>query len=71
MMTKGSKCRWGNWIGYIIFPFSIALCDDPLKHLRRAKSTIDRKKNSLEAVLTFVVGKILLNTLGVQVNLYT
>ncbi|KAG7627848.1 putative transferase [Arabidopsis thaliana] len=66
MMTKGSKCRWGNWIGYIIFPFSIALCDDPLKHLRRAKSTIDRKKNSLEAVLTFVVGKILLNTLGVQ-----
>ncbi|CAD5325282.1 unnamed protein product [Arabidopsis thaliana] len=66
MMAKGSKCRWGNWIGYIIFPFSIALCDDPLEHLRRAKSTIDRKKNSLEAVLTFVVGKILLNTLGVQ-----
>ncbi|XP_019099697.1 PREDICTED: O-acyltransferase WSD1-like [Camelina sativa] len=66
MMATGSKCRWGNWIGYIIFPFSIALCDDPLEHLRRAKSIIDRKKNSLEAVLTFVVGKILLKLLGVQ-----
>lgn len=69
MMAKGSKCRWGNWIGYIVFPFSITLCDDPLEHLRRAKSIIDRKKNSLEAVLTFAVGKILLKVFGVQVSL--
>ncbi|XP_023639179.1 O-acyltransferase WSD1 [Capsella rubella] len=66
MMTKGSKCRWGNWIGYIVFPFSIASCKDPLEHLRRAKSIIDRKKNSLEAVFTFALGKLLLKTFGVQ-----
>ncbi|KAG7565002.1 O-acyltransferase WSD1 C-terminal [Arabidopsis suecica] len=69
MMAKGSKCRWGNWIGYIVFPFSIGLRDDPLEHLRRAKMIIDRKKNSLEAALTFVAGKIILKTFGVEVSL--
>ncbi|CAL9247069.1 unnamed protein product [Arabidopsis halleri] len=67
MMAKGSKCRWGNWIGYIVFPFSIGLRDDPLEHLQRAKRIIDRKKNSLEAALTFVAGKIILKTFGVEV----
>ncbi|CAD5325283.1 unnamed protein product [Arabidopsis thaliana] len=67
MMAKGSTCRWGNWIGYIVFPFSIGLRDDPLQHLRRAKRIIDRKKNSLEAALTFVAGKFILKTFGVQV----
>ncbi|XP_024013738.1 O-acyltransferase WSD1 [Eutrema salsugineum] len=66
MMTKGSKCRWGNWIGYIVFPVSIALHNDPLDHIRRAKSIIDRKKNSLEAALTFIVGKMIIKSLGVQ-----
>jgi hypothetical protein len=68
MMAKGSTCRWGNWIGYIVFPFSIGLRDDPLQHLRRAKRIIDRKKNSLEAALTFVAGKFILKTFGVQVS---
>ncbi|KAL0729909.1 hypothetical protein Bca4012_026002 [Brassica carinata] len=66
IMAKGSKCTWGNWIGYIIFPFSIAFCDDPLEHLRRAKSIIDRKKNSFEALLTFIVGNFVLKSFGVQ-----
>ncbi|XP_010426427.1 PREDICTED: O-acyltransferase WSD1-like [Camelina sativa] len=66
MMAKGSKCRWGNWIGYIFFPFSIALCDDPLEHLVGVKSIIDQKKNSFEAVLTFAVGNLLIKLLGVQ-----
>lgn len=68
IMAKGSKCTWGNWIGYIIFPFSIAFCDDPLEHLRRAKSIIDRKKNSFEALLTFIVGNFIVKSFGVQVN---
>ena len=67
-MAKGSKCTWGNWIGYIIFPFSISLCDDPLEHLRRAKFIIDRKKNSFEALLTFIVGNFILKSFGVQVH---
>nr|VDD50659.1 unnamed protein product [Brassica oleracea] len=66
IMAKGSKCTWGNWIGYIIFPFSISLCDDPLEHLRRAKFIIDRKKNSFEALLTFIVGNFILKSFGVQ-----
>ncbi|KAF8097712.1 hypothetical protein N665_0283s0016 [Sinapis alba] len=66
IMAKGSKCTWGNWIGYIIFPFSIAFCDDPLEHLRRAKSIIDRKKNSFEALLTFIVGNFIIKSFGVQ-----
>ncbi|KAG2326850.1 hypothetical protein Bca52824_009578 [Brassica carinata] len=65
MMAKGSKCKWGNWIGYMLFPFSLALHDDPLEHLRRVKSIINRKKNSLEALLTFTSTKILIKLLGV------
>ncbi|CAH2064724.1 unnamed protein product [Thlaspi arvense] len=68
MMAKGSKCRWGNWIGYIVFPFSISLRDDPLEHLRRAKKTIDRKKNSMEAALTFIVSKFVMRLFGVKVT---
>ncbi|CAN7100633.1 unnamed protein product [Brassica rapa subsp. narinosa] len=65
MMAKGSKCKWGNWIGYMLFPLSLALHDDPLEHLRRVKSIIQRKKNSLEALLTFTSTKILIKMLGV------
>ncbi|KAF8097713.1 hypothetical protein N665_0283s0017 [Sinapis alba] len=68
MMAKGSKCRWGNWIGYIVFPFSIGLRKDPLEHLRSAKRIIDRKKNSMEAALTFIVGKFMIKSLGVKVT---
>ncbi|CAH2064728.1 unnamed protein product [Thlaspi arvense] len=68
MMAKGSKCRWGNWIGYIVFPFSISLRDDPLEHLRRAKKTIDRKKNSMEAALTFLAGRFVMRLFGVKVT---
>ncbi|KAL0789535.1 hypothetical protein Bca101_005781 [Brassica carinata] len=64
-MAKGSKCKWGNWIGYMLFPLSLALHDDPLEHLRRVKSIIHRKKNSLEALLTFTSTKILIKMLGV------
>ncbi|XP_006290854.2 O-acyltransferase WSD1 [Capsella rubella] len=67
MMAKKSNCRWGNWIGYIVFPFSIGLRDDPLEHLRRAKTIIDRKKNSFEAALTFIAGKFIVKSFGVEV----
>ncbi|XP_010426433.1 PREDICTED: O-acyltransferase WSD1 [Camelina sativa] len=67
MMAKKSNCKWGNWIGYIVFPFSIGLRDDPLEHLRRAKRIIDRKKNSFEAALTFIAGNFIIKSFGVQV----
>ncbi|XP_062148270.1 wax ester synthase/diacylglycerol acyltransferase 5-like isoform X2 [Alnus glutinosa] len=58
MMAKGSKARWGNLIGYILLPFTIALQDNPLDYVRQAKATIDRKKLSLEAICTFVAAAI-------------
>lgn len=67
MLAKKSKGRWGNWIGYINLPFKISLEDDPLEYARKAKATIDRKKHSLEAIITFVCAKIVLNIFGVSV----
>lgn len=48
MMEKGSKSRWGNSIGYVLFPLWIRLEKDMLEYIRRAKTTMDRKKLSLE-----------------------
>lgn len=45
MMTKGWKCRWRNLIGLVVFPIWIRCEDDPLKYVRRAKTTMDKKKN--------------------------
>lgn len=68
MMAKKSKTRWGNWIGYIVLPFSIAHQEDPLEYVRRAKATIDRKKLSLEAIFTFICAKIVLKIFGAKVS---
>ncbi|KAF3432826.1 hypothetical protein FNV43_RR23928 [Rhamnella rubrinervis] len=68
MMAKGSKTRWGNWIGYLLLPLNnIALEDDPLNYVRGGKATSDRKKHSLEAICTFTTAKLVLKTLGVKV----
>ncbi|KAH7543863.1 hypothetical protein JRO89_XS15G0034700 [Xanthoceras sorbifolium] len=58
MMAKKSKVRWGNCIGYVLIPFIIALQNDPLDYVRRAKATIDRKKLSLEALCTYSIAKL-------------
>ncbi|KAG6730304.1 hypothetical protein I3842_01G073400 [Carya illinoinensis] len=66
MMENDTKAKWGNWIGYVLLPFSIALRDDPLDYIRRAKATIDRKKHSLEALYTFSISEFILKTLGIK-----
>ncbi|WZZ49275.1 hypothetical protein YC2023_049382 [Brassica napus] len=48
MMEKGSKSRWGNSICYVLFPLWIRLEKEMLEYIRRAKTTMDRKKLSLE-----------------------
>lgn len=60
MLKKGSKAKWGNQIGCLIFPFTIALRDDPLDYLREAKVAIDRKKASLEANFSYFLSKYFL-----------
>ncbi|EOY17134.1 O-acyltransferase family protein [Theobroma cacao] len=49
MLKKNSKAEWGNKIGYVLFPFTIALKDNPLEYIRDVKEAMDRKKASLEA----------------------
>ncbi|KEH39733.1 O-acyltransferase (WSD1-like) family protein [Medicago truncatula] len=67
MMAEKGKARWGNKMGYIIFPFNIALQEDPLEYVRQAKATIDRKKQSLEAICSYACAKLVLNLFGVKI----
>ncbi|XP_074367898.1 wax ester synthase/diacylglycerol acyltransferase 11-like [Apium graveolens] len=66
MMEKGSKVRWGNLIGYVLLPITIALPDDPLDYVRKAKAIVDRKKSSLEAICSYSVGRIILELFGLK-----
>nr|GMD22072.1 O-acyltransferase WSD1-like [Ipomoea batatas] len=66
MMEKESEAKWGNCIGYVILPFRIELKENPLDYLRDAKSTIDRKKRSLEALYTSYIAQFVLKLLGIK-----
>ena len=68
MMEKGTEAKWGNWIGYVLLPFTIALRDDPLDYVREAKAIIDRKKRSLEAIYTFSISELFLKLFGIKVG---
>ncbi|GMH08898.1 hypothetical protein Nepgr_010738 [Nepenthes gracilis] len=67
VMEKGSENKWGNAFGFILVPFHIALHDDPLDYLWKAKATIDRKKFSLEAKFTHFCGKLIVKIFGPKV----
>ncbi|KAJ0025636.1 hypothetical protein Pint_07644 [Pistacia integerrima] len=66
MMKKGSKARWGNKMGYLFYPFTVALRDDPIDCLREAKATMDRKKASLEASFSYFSPKCFIKFGGVK-----
>ncbi|XP_057980208.1 wax ester synthase/diacylglycerol acyltransferase 11-like isoform X2 [Malania oleifera] len=66
MMEKESEAKWGNWIGFVVLPFTIGLRDDPLDYVREAKATIDRKKHSFEALFTFYLSDIFLKLFGIK-----
>lgn len=66
MMEKNTKAKWGNWFGYVLLPFTIALKDDPLDYIRQAKTTIDRKKHSLEALGSFLIAGFVYNFFGIK-----
>ncbi|KAL9684879.1 hypothetical protein QQ045_022321 [Rhodiola kirilowii] len=67
MMEKNSKVKWGNQIAYILIPLKISLPEDPLDYVRQAKSVIDVKKHSLDAIATYRLGKLLLDLFGIKV----
>ena len=60
MMKRKSKAEWGNKIGYVIFPFTIELKDNPLDHIREVKARMDRKKASLEAKFRYFMATVFL-----------
>ncbi|KAG2326419.1 hypothetical protein Bca52824_009147 [Brassica carinata] len=67
MMTKGSKCRWGNFIGVVVFPLWIRCEDDPLEYVRRAKATMDTKKISMEPLISYGIVKLIMRIFGEKV----
>jgi hypothetical protein len=60
--------RLGNLIGYVLFPFTIALREDALDYVRSAKATGKRKKASLEAIYTYLMAKTFLKLFGTKVK---
>ena len=65
---KESDVKWGNELGFIILPFDIALHDDPLQYVRKAKKVVDRKKSSLEVVFTHLAADVILKIFGLKVR---
>lgn len=66
MMAKDSKCRWGNYLSFIILPFQIGLQTDPLVYLKLSKDTMARKKHSYHAALVYFFINILLKVFGTK-----
>ncbi|XP_010517234.1 PREDICTED: O-acyltransferase WSD1-like [Camelina sativa] len=67
MMAKGSKCRWGNFVGFVMFPLWIRSEDDPLEYIRRAKATMDMKKISMESLFYYGLIKFALIIFGKKI----
>uniref|UniRef100_A0A453LFF8 Uncharacterized protein n=2 Tax=Aegilops tauschii subsp. strangulata TaxID=200361 RepID=A0A453LFF8_AEGTS len=66
---KSNDVDWGNQLGYILLPFHLAIHDDPLAYVRKAKKTVDRKKSSLEVIFTCKMGESFLKMFGLKVFL--
>ncbi|CAN1309291.1 Wax ester synthase/diacylglycerol acyltransferase 11 [Linum perenne] len=66
MMEKDTQVKWGNWIGFILLPFTIGIRDDPLEYVREAKAVVDRKKRSLESLFTFSIAELVLKLFGIK-----
>ena len=64
---KRNEVTWGNKLGYIILSFYLAMHEDPLAYIRKAKKVLDRKKRSLEVILTYKIGLIFTKFFGVKV----
>ncbi|VAI82571.1 unnamed protein product [Triticum turgidum subsp. durum] len=65
---KRNEVTWGNKLGYIILSFYLAMHEDPLAYIRKAKKVLDRKKRSLEVILTYKIGLIFTKFFGVKVG---
>eukprot|EP01018_Ginkgo_biloba_P037486 Gb_41481 [translate_table: standard] len=66
MMEGISKARWGNDMGYVLLPLSLAKFNDPLDYVRQAKVLVDRKKLSLEAIFSYKIAALVMKFLGAK-----
>ncbi|KAM0828794.1 hypothetical protein ACQ4PT_067308 [Festuca glaucescens] len=63
---KSNEVAWGNQLGQILLQIHLAMHDDPLEYVRKAKKTMDRKKNSLEVVFTHKTSEFFLKMFGLK-----
>jgi hypothetical protein len=67
---KSNDVTWGNQLGFIILPFHLAMHDDPLAYVQKAKKTLDRKKSSLEVLFTCKMSELFLKMFGLEVYIF-
>ncbi|KAJ6696945.1 hypothetical protein OIU85_003319 [Salix viminalis] len=67
-MKSISDVKLGNLIGYVLFPFTIALREDALDYVRSAKAAGERKKATLEAVCTYFMAKTFIKFFGTKLG---
>ena len=67
MKERTSEVKWGNKLASILLPVTIALQDDPLDYVRKAKASVDRKKLSFEAMCSIFMSRFVLKYLGFEV----
>lgn len=67
MMGKGSGSTWGNKIGYFLLPLRIASLDNPLDYIQKAKTALNRKKESLEAQCVYSMADSMPKIFGTKV----
>ncbi|KAL8148413.1 hypothetical protein AgCh_005687 [Apium graveolens] len=66
MMKKESKVKWGNLVTSVVTPITVAVLDDPLDYVRKAKAVVDRKKLSFGPICSYSIGRFTLKYFGVK-----
>ncbi|KAK6946090.1 O-acyltransferase WSD1, C-terminal [Dillenia turbinata] len=70
LMKNKSGSRWGNQFGIFLFPvYYHKGTADPLEYVRRAKKMMDRKKQSLEAHVSYAIGTLIMNCFGPKLSI--
>ncbi|XP_010428071.1 PREDICTED: O-acyltransferase WSD1-like [Camelina sativa] len=64
MMAKGSKCRWGNSIGYVLIPLEMKSSANVFEYVRQSKTIMDRKKHSFEPLFSHGLLKLTMEVFG-------
>uniref|UniRef100_M8CNJ0 Uncharacterized protein n=1 Tax=Aegilops tauschii TaxID=37682 RepID=M8CNJ0_AEGTA len=68
--TYITKVERGNRLSSLIYPFHIALHNDPLEYVRKAKRSMHRKKSSLEVKFIQVVVEFLVKYFGAKTGAF-